>query len=435
MPPSTGSPPVAELKEAARPFSLPERMLALRYLRAKRAQGGVGSMAVISFLGIMAAVFVLIVTMSIMNGFRETLLSKIIGVGGHITMFVSDLSGEEIAAAARTAAALPSVERITPLVQSETLISRGGQSTGAIAFGIGKEALMRMTSVSQGIQRGSLQGFGAGAPGDGEIVLGDKLAQRLGVVVGDTVTLVAPKGTVTVIGSTPRRQSYRVGAIFSVGYFLADNGYIYLPIEEAQWFFGRGEGVDVLEVRVRDPARSQADTEALRQSLPFIPINDWRDNNREYFTALLVERSAMRFILMIVVAIAALNIISGLVMLVKNKARDVAILRTMGATRGAILRVFLLAGGLLGASGALAGVGLAALFLVNIGPIQAALEFVTGTRVFDPSVYQLSRVPTSIAPLEVAGVTLFAIIMAFLASLLPALTASRLDPVEALRYE
>lgn len=424
-----------ERNGASGPFSLPERMLALRYLRAKRAQGGVGSMAVISFLGIMAAVFVLIVTMSIMNGFRETLLSKIIGVGGHITLFTQDRSNEELDAAVRAAAALPGVERVTPLVQSETLISRAGQTTGAIAFGIDKEALARLTTVSQGIRRGSLQGFGKGDPGEGEIVLGDKLAARLQVGVGDTVTLVAPKGPVTVIGSTPRRQSYRVGAIFSIGYFLADSAYAYLPLEEAQWFFGRGEGVDVLEVRVRDPERSQAATEALRQSLPFIPINDWRDNNREYFTALVVERNAMRFILMIVVAIAALNIISGLVMLVKNKARDVAILRTMGATRGAILRVFLLAGGLLGASGALAGVGLAALFLANIGAIQAALEFVTGTQVFDASVYQLSRVPTSIQPLEVAGVTLFAIVMAFLAALLPALTASRLDPVEALRYE
>lgn len=410
-------------------------MLALRYLRAKRAQGGVGAMAVISFLGIMAAVFVLIVTMSIMNGFRETLLSKIIGVGGHITLFTQDRSLEEIDAAVRAAAALPAVEQVTPLVQSETLISRGGQSTGAIAFGIEKEALMRLTTVSQGIKRGSLQSFGAGEPGDGEVVLGEKLAERLQVGVGDTVTLVAPKGPVTVIGSTPRRQSYRVGAIFGIGYFLADSAYAYLPLEEAQWFFGRGEGVDVLEVRVRDPERSQTQTDALRQALPYLPINDWRDNNREYFTALVVERNAMRFILMIVVAIAALNIISGLVMLVKNKARDVAILRTMGATRGSILRVFLLAGGLLGASGAVAGVALAALFLINIGPIQAALEFITGTQVFDASVYQLSRVPTSIAPLEVAGVTLFAVIMAFLASLLPALSASRLDPVEALRYE
>lgn len=424
-----------EAQEAARPFSLPERMLALRYLRAKRAQGGVGAMAVISFLGIMAAVFVLIVTMSIMNGFRETLLSKIIGVGGHVTLFTQDLGPQELSAAIRTAEAHPAVERVTPLVQSEMLISHRGQSTGAIGVGISKEALQRLTLVSQGIQRGSLLGFQGPAPGEAQVLLGERLAERLQVGVGDTVTLVAPKGPVTVIGSAPRRQSYRVGAIFNIGYFLADSAYVYLPLPEAQWFFGRGEGADVVELRVRDPERSQATTEALRAQMPWLAVNDWRDNNREYFTALVVERNAMRFILMIVVAIAALNIISGLVMLVKNKARDVAILRTMGATRGAILRVFLLAGGMLGASGAVAGVALAALFLANIGAIQGALEFVTGTRVFDPSVYQLSRVPVSIKPMEVAGVTGFAIVMAFLASLLPAMTASRLDPVEALRYE
>jgi len=423
-------------RRKAKPFGLYERQLAFRYLGAKRSQGGVGAMAVISFLGIMAAVFVLIVTMSIMNGFRQTLLSRIIGTSGHIAIDVRGRSPAELDEVIRRVLETPEVVRATPLVTGQTLASLGSTATGALVFGISKEALQRLELISGNLQQGSLLNFRTDEDGQAEIVIGERLANQLGVGVGDPLTLIAPQGQATVAGLVPRRKTYTIGATFNAGFFLADSSFIYMPLQESQLFFGRDDTVDVLEVRLEDAERSEQVMQALRPKLgPTIYLSDWKQQNREYVTALIVERVAMRIILMVVVTIAALNIISGLVMLVRNKARDVAILRTMGASRNSILRVFLLAGGLLGAAGTLAGVGLAVVFLLNIGAIQSALEFVTGTQVFDASVYQLSRVPAAIEPLEVIGVSAFAIGMSFVAALLPARAAARLDPVEALRYE
>lgn len=425
----------SETRRAA-PFGLYERLLAFRYLGAKRSQGGVGAMAVISFLGVMAAVFVLIVTMSIMNGFRQTFLSRVIGVSGHVVVDVRGRPPEDLEEVIRRALATPEVERATPLVSGQTLASIGSAATGALVFGISKPALQRLELISGNIETGSLVNFRTDEDGQADIVIGAELARQLGVGVGDRLSLLAPQGQATVAGLVPRRKTYTIGAVFSAGLFLADSSFIYMPLEEAQLFFGRDETVDMLELRIADAERSDEVMLRLRQALgPTFYLSDWKQQNKEYVTALIVERNAMRMILMVVVAIAALNIISGLVMLVRNKARDVAILRTMGASRGSILRVFLLAGGLLGAAGTLGGVALAMLFLVNIGSIQAALEFVTGTPVFDASVYQLSRVPAAIEPLEVIGVSAFAIAMSLVAALLPARGAARLDPVETLRYE
>lgn len=420
----------------AGPFGPYERMLAVRYLGAKRSHGGVGAMAVISFLGIMAAVLVLIVTMSIMNGFRQTLLSRIVGVSGHIIVDVRDRSPDEVGEIVRRSLATPEVQRATRLVSGQTLITVGATATGALAFGISKEDLQRLELVSGNIQSGSLRGFHTDENGEAEIAIGAELARQLGVLVGDRISLLAPQGQATVAGFVPRRKTYTIGAVFKAGLYLADSTFIYMPIDEAQLFFARGDAVDVLELRLDDAERSEQVMRALNQKLgPGVLLSDWKQQNREYVTALIVERNAMRLILMVVVGIAALNIISGLVMLVRNKSRDIAILRTMGASRGAILRVFLMAGGLLGTCGTVAGVVASIIFVLNIGSVQAALEFVTGTSVFDASVYQLSRVPASIDPVDVIGVSAFAILMSFLASLLPANSAANLDPVEALRYE
>ena len=420
----------------AKPFGHYERMLALRYLGAKRAQGGVGAMAVISFLGILIAVFVLIVTMSIMNGFRETLLSRILGVGGHVIVDVRGRSLGETQALAKTARALPQVVHVAPLVQGQALANLGPNAAGALVQGIDKRDLQQLPIIVQGIKQGSLDRFDTDEDGASRVVMGIVLAQQLGLTVGDSFTLVAPQGAATPFGYAPRRKSYEIGAIFDAGFYEVNAAFVYLPLDEAQRFFARGEGVDRLEVRIKEPDRSEEAMAALRTRLGAdLYFSDWKAQSQSLVTALIVERNVMRMILMMVVAIAAMNIISGLVMLVKNKARDVAILRTMGASRGAILRIFLMIGAILGAGGALTGAGLAALFCIFIGPIQAALEAVTRTQVFDASIYSLSRVPASLEPLEVISVLAFAIVMSILAAFFPARGASRLDPVEALRYE
>ncbi len=420
----------------AKPFGLYERMLALRYLGAKRAQGGVGAMAVISFLGVMIAVFVLIVTMSIMNGFRETLLSRILGVGGHVIADVRGRTLEEVNVLAKAARGVDGVLHVSPLVQGQALATVGPNATGALVQGIAKGDLQQLPIILKGIKQGSLDDFDTDEDGAARLIMGFVLAQQLGLTVGDGVTLVAPQGAATPFGYAPRRKTYQIGAVFDAGVYEVNAAFVYMPLDEAQRFFTRGDGVDRLEIRIKEPDRSVQIIEALRARMGAdLYFSDWKAQNQSLVTALIVERNVMRMILMLVVAIAAMNIISGLVMLVKNKARDVAILRTMGASRGAILRVFLMVGAILGASGALMGAALAVLFCIFIGPIQAALEFVTRTQVFDASVYSLSRVPASLEPLEIAGVVAFAIAMAFIAALLPARGASKLDPVEALRYE
>lgn len=420
----------------ARPFGLYERLLALRYLRAKRQQGGVGMMAVISFLGIMAAVFVLIVTMSIMNGFRETLLSRILGVSGHVLVDVRGRTPGEIDEIANLVRTAPQVLTVAPVIQGQAMATLGPVATGALVNGMRAEDLRALELVSNGIVAGSLSGFEGGEEDEPKLVMGKVLAEQLGLGAGDAVSLIAPQGVATPFGYAPRRKTYEIGALFDAGYYEVNAAVIYMPLNEARLFFGHEDGADRLELRVVDPDRTHVVMQELRRRLgPDLFILDWKAQNQSLVTALIVERNVMRLILMMLVAIAALNIISGLVMLVKNKARDVAILRTMGASQGSILRVFLMAGGALGAGGAATGVILAVLFCLNIGPIQGAIEAITGTRVFDPSVYSLSRVPASLEFGEVAGVTFFAVAMSFLAALIPAWSASRLDPVEALRYE
>lgn len=423
-------------RNGSRPFGAYERMLALRYLGAKRAQGGVGSIAVISVLGITAAVFVLIVTMSIMGGFQKTVLERIIGIGGHVWIDTRGFAADQVEQLRALALETPGAVKATPQVRSEALVSAGAGYAGAYVQGLSRAALEQIPEIAGNLRAGSLAGYRLGPEGEAEVAIGTVLAQKLGVGAGDELTLISPQGTATAFGSALRRKVYRVGAVFDAGYYEVNSLFIYLPIEEARLLFSRGEGADLVELRIEDPTRSDRFMRELRQAIGPVPIvSDWKAQNQSYVTALTVERTMLRIILMLVIAIAALNIITGLIMLVKNKARDVAILRTMGASQGAVLRVFLIVGGLLGASGTLVGVAAAVLFVLFIGPIQGFVEWATNTQVFDPSVYSLSRIPADINPIEIAGVSIFAIAMSFLASFWPARRAARLDPVEALRYE
>jgi lipoprotein-releasing system permease protein len=421
---------------SAGPFSAWERSIAARYLRAKRKHGGVALISVISFVGVMLAVAVLIIVMSVMNGFRTELLTRMLGFNGHIYV-----SGPAANAPGREAMiarlrAVPGVVQVVPVVEAQAMVTGPSQITGGIVRGMRPDELAATPIIANNIKQGSLKGFGQGEYGGDLVLVGSRLAETVGVRAGDAISLISPNGGATVLGSTPRRKTYTVGGIFSVGMSEYDAAFIYMPMEQAQLFFGRDNAVDLIEVNLADPDAIDKLRPAIAEAAgPGAIVTDWRDRNHSFFNALQVERTTMRLILMMIVAIAAMNIISGLVMLVKNKSRDIAILRTMGASKGAILRIFFMAGASIGALGTFTGLVIGSLFCIFIDPIQTLVERVTGVSVFSPDTYFLARIPARIEWSEVAIVTLFSLLMSFVWTLPPAWRASRLDPVEALRYE
>jgi lipoprotein-releasing system permease protein len=419
----------------AAPFGLFERMLAGRYLRAKREHGGVALISIISVVAIALAVMALIITMSVMNGFRETLLSRILGVNGHVYVDTRNMPGAEIDRLEQLIRAAPDVVHVTKTINAQALATAEGLAAGVIVRGIPRAQLQGLPIVAGSVRPGGdLSGFeGVEAP---TILLGDRLAASLGVVEGMAVSVLSPQGSVTPFGLTPRRKAFLVGGVFSVGMAEFDSGLIYMPLEQAQILFGRGDGADELEIRIRDPDRTVPAMMDLRARLgPDVTIYDWQAKSQGLSGALQVERNVMRLILMILVAIAALNILTGLVMLVKNKSRDIAILRTMGATKGAIMRIFFMASASIGviglACGLLAGIG----FCLNVETIQNFVQAVTGFDLFPGTVYSLETLPAKIEWSEVATITLFTVLVTFASTLATSAWAARLDPVEALRYE
>jgi lipoprotein-releasing system permease protein len=433
---TTATPTSGSFGGRAPPFGYWERMLAGRYLRAKRSQGGVALISLISFIGIMLAVAVLIIVMSVMNGFRAELLSRILGFNGHLFVSGAVLDRPDRDQVVAQITRVPGVLQAAPIIEAQAIAMGPAQISGAIVRGIRPQDLAATRLVSGNLTKGTLKGFGAGEYGGETIVVGERLAQSLGVQPGDPLTLISPAGGATAFGGTPLQKTYTVGATFTVGMSQYDQAYIYMPLAQAQLFFGRDSGVDAIEIKVKDPDQAGGmKAEVAQAAGPGALVTDWTQRDSSFWGALKVERNVMRLILMLLVAIAAMNIISGLVMLVKNKGRDIAILRTMGASAGAILRIFFMSGAMVGVLGTAAGLALGVLVSLYIGPIQSFVEWATGQSVFSSDVYFLSRLPAKVDWAEVGLITFWALAMSFVATLPPAWRASRLDPVEALRYE
>ena len=420
----------------AGPFSSWERSIAIRYLLTRRRNGGVALISLISFSAIALAVAALIITMSIMNGVRTELTSKILGFNGHAFVVGGAMTPEGRARMVERLRQVPGVVQAIPLIESQALVQGSSAASGAIVRGVSPQDLRATHIISTNIKSGSIAGYGRGEDGGETLLVGDKLAESLGIGVGDPISIISPTGDATAFGEAPTRKTYTVGGLFSVGMSEYDQTFIYMPLAQAQLFFGRGQAVDTIEIKLDDPDKAPGlKAELARAAGPGAIVSDWTEKNRAYFGALQVERNVMRFIFLFIVALAAMNIISGLIMLVKNKGRDIAILRTIGAGRGSILRIFFMAGAIIGLLGTLAGLIFGVLFCLNIKAIQAFIEWVTGAQIFNADVYFLAHVPARIDWGEVALVLIWAMGASCLFTLLPAARAARLDPVEALRYE
>ena len=425
------APPPTGLR-GTRPFAAYEWMLALRYLRARRKEGFISVIAGFSFTGIMLGVATLIIVMAVMNGFRNELFAKILGLNGHI--IVNKIGGpfDDYDAVANRIARVPGVHAAMPLIEGQVLVSSAAQGTGAIVRGISESSMRALPLIADNIRFGTLDGFGEKRG----IAIGTRLANMLRVTVGDSITLVSPRGAQTPFGMAPRSKPYRITALFEMGMAEYDRTMVFMPLQEAQRYFSRGAEVDALEVVVENPQRVDDYLQAIRQAAgPTAHLSDWRQRNETYFTVLEVERNVMFIILSLIVLVAALNIISGLMMLVKDKGRDVAILRTMGATRGAVMRVFLITGASIGVVGTIAGLVLGITFCLNIESIRKLISWMTSTTLFDPNVYYLTRLPADMDVRETATIVAMALVLSILATLYPSWRASTLDPVEALRYE
>jgi lipoprotein-releasing system permease protein len=417
----------------ARPFSRFEWMIAGRYLRSRRRDAGVSVIAGFSFVGIMLGVAALIIVMSVMNGFRGELLTRILGVNGHVVMQPIDTPFTDFDEIAARVSAVPGVAFTMPLVQGQVLATGNGPaSTGALVKGVRGADLEQLTPISSNIVSGTLDGFDEGQG----VAIGSRLAQALSLSLGDSITLISPEGDVTPFGTSPRVKGYEVTAVFEIGLSEYDAAYVYMPLSEAQLFFNSEGQAQSIEIFVNDPDAVQSlqmpiETAAQRPNYTVT----WQRANESFFSALQVERNVMFIILTLIILVAALNIISGLFMLVKDKGRDIAILRTMGATKGAVMRVFFITGTSIGVAGTLAGLVLGVVFCLNIENLRQFFSWLLGTTIFDPQFYFLSRLPAEIDPSEVALVVGMAMGLSFIATLFPSWKASKLDPVEALRYE
>jgi lipoprotein-releasing system permease protein len=413
-------------------FSSFEWMMALRYLRARRQEGFVSVIAWFSLLGIMLGVATLIIVMSVMNGFRQELLTRILGVNGHLSIYGESQQLNNFDDLGLRIKNINGVVKVMPTAEGHVMASANGQAKGAVVRGLRQSDIMSRPILSGNIQQGSLKNF----IGNNAVVLGYRMARSLSLKIGDKLTLISPKGNVTAFGTVPRMKAYRVAAIFDVGMHEYDSGFIFMPLAAAQVYFKFPASVSYLDVTIKNPNSAAEMVRIIRNKLGSkIRVYDWQRTNSSFFNAIQVERNVMFLILTLIIVVAAFNIISGMIMLVKDKGRDIGILRTMGATRAMVMRIFLISGASIGIVGTLAGFCLGIAFASNIETIRQILQGLTGTDLFAAEIYFLSKLPAVVDPGEVLTVVLMGLGLSFLATIYPSWRAARLDPLEALRYE
>lgn len=413
-------------------FSKFERMVAHRYLRAKRREGFISVITGFAFTGIALGVATLIIVMSVMNGFRAELLTRILGLSGHIGLMAPvNYPFNNYRAAIKEINEFGHVKYVIPLIENQLLVSAGKAAEGAMIRGISKEDLLKRKVLAD-----SLNGVDMSQFDDGKVIIGSRLAQKLGVSTGDEITLISPNGKVTAFGTVPRMKAYQVLGTFDVGMYEYDASFIFMPLSAAQRYFGLGDAVTHIDVTLDDDKMLAPVRKAIAESVGAgAYIYDWKQTNSAFFNAIAVERNVMFLILTMIILVAAFNIITGLIMLVKDKGRDIAVLRTMGATRGMIMRIFFMDGAFIGVVGTALGLALGLLFCDNIETIRQLLERISGQELFSAEIYFLSQLPAKVDPVEVAVVAGISLLLSFLATIYPAYRAAKFDPVEALRYE
>ncbi len=415
-------------------FALFERMIAYRYLRSPRQDGFISVIAGFSFIGIALGVATLIIVMSVMNGFREELFSRIVGMRGHLIVQGLDKPLADYAKITDTLRSIPGVHNVYPLIERQAIILCQSQARGVVVQGMDQEDLQHKPLIAQNIKKGSLENFQEDA-----VLIGSRLADQLHVKIGDRLLMMVPEGTSTAFGTLPRQKSLQIHGIFEVGMHDYDKNIIFIPLKTAQHIFKMANQISHIEVFTLHPEIAPylagLIQQAVDQTWPdLLKVLDWQHSDAQIFHAVQVERNVMFLILTLIIVIAAFNIISSLIMLVKDKTRDIAILRTMGASRGSLLRIFLLTGSTIGSVGTLVGVVLGLGFSLNIEKIRQGLQGLIGTDLFNAEIYFLSQLPAKVNPNEIMLIIAMALSLSFLATLYPAWRAARLDPVEALRF-
>ena len=431
--------PAREDVNKVKPFGAAERTIAMRYLRAKKSQGGVGLIAAISFTCIALAIASMIIIMSIMNGFRAEVIRLTIGSQGHmfVTMSQANVSPQRMDEIEIALSDLDGVEKAFEFTENLAGVSANNRFSAGQVIGIAPDALATFDLITDSFLLGDLQGFERNSTPDAQVIIGVQMAAQLGLTVGDKVVIYSGRTRASPIGPPkPIYKPYTIGALFNTGLYEADLTYIYMDLEEATLLFHGGQNQGTIMIRLDDADDVEKMIKPVREAIGEpVFLQNWKDKNASTAIALRTEQVAMRLVFMIVVIIAMFPVLSAMIMLVKNKSKDIAILRTMGATSGSILRIFLMAGAMIGVLGTFIGIVLGVLFCVNISTVQWFIELFTGP-LFPPEQYQLEAgIPAKMVTSEVAGVAFWGFLVSALATFFPALSASKVDPVEALRYE
>ena len=413
-------------------FSKFERLMAGRYLRAKRKEGFISVITGFAFTGIALGVATLIIVMSVMNGFRHELLGRILGINGHIGLMAPQTYPfNNYQTAVKEIAEIKHISLVMPLIENQLLVTSGKSAEGAMVRGVAAEDMLKKPALAKAVEKVDMSYFR-----DDNVIMGVRLARKMGVTEGDKITLLSPNGKVTAFGTVPRMKSYQVIGLFESGMYEYDSNFIFMPLEAAQVYFGLQGAVTNIDVTLDDDKYLPVVRKALEASLGGSAyIYDWKQSNAAFFNAIEVERNVMFVILTLIILVAAFNIITGLIMLVKDKGRDVAVLRTMGATKGMIMRIFFLDGAGIGIVGTLLGLGLGLVVCDNIEAIRQGLQSLFGRDLFSAEIYFLSKLPAKVDYAEVTSVVLISLLLSFAATLYPSWRAAKFDPVEALRYE